>query len=160
MYARATEIVEFGPLLAFTACLMNFEKLAHGSPQWTQGAQTHTSSVIVPWDPVEYRPPNLTKNSLQAPDAVISRESWKAHFITVKNISISDTFNLRFLTESISISSTLPFFSMNWRNYFFFFFTYFQITVCKKIVLNRQSVNKHNCFSFISLTFNAHLFEQ
>lgn len=26
-------IVEFGPLLAFTACLMNFEKLAHGSPQ-------------------------------------------------------------------------------------------------------------------------------
>ena len=25
--------VEFGPLLAFTACLMNFEKLAHGSPQ-------------------------------------------------------------------------------------------------------------------------------
>lgn len=30
VYAR---IVEFGPLLAFTACLMNFEKLAHGSPQ-------------------------------------------------------------------------------------------------------------------------------
>lgn len=25
--------VEYGPLLAFTACLMNFEKLAHGSPQ-------------------------------------------------------------------------------------------------------------------------------
>lgn len=41
------QIVEFGPLLAFTACLMNFEKLAHGSPQWTQGAQTHTSSFVL-----------------------------------------------------------------------------------------------------------------
>lgn len=41
------KIVEFGPLLAFTACLMNFEKLAHGSPQWTQGAQTHTFSFVL-----------------------------------------------------------------------------------------------------------------
>lgn len=41
------KIVEFGPLLAFTACLMNFEKLAHGSPQWTQGAQTHTSFLVL-----------------------------------------------------------------------------------------------------------------
>lgn len=41
----------FGPLLAFTACLMNFEKLAHGSPQWTQGAQTHAFIFFPRWYP-------------------------------------------------------------------------------------------------------------
>lgn len=59
VYAR---IVEFGPLLAFTACLMNFEKLAHGSPQWTQGAQTHASSSLRPLRP--FRPPPGTLSDI------------------------------------------------------------------------------------------------
>lgn len=78
---ESMRIVEFGPLLAFTACLMNFEKLAHGSPQWTQGAQTHTSSLVSFSQPYGYCPvdPTETRYNLQIYDPVIS-ENTLCHF--------------------------------------------------------------------------------
>lgn len=95
-FARESmQIVEFGPLLAFTACLMNFEKLAHGSPQWTQGAQTHTSPLLVSILPLfGYRPaPAALTETRYNLRRLRSDNLGETHFVTFDDTSSSNLWS-------------------------------------------------------------------
>lgn len=126
---------------------MNFEKLAHGSPQWTQGAQTHTSSATVSWDRPPFISSKLTKIHCRLQMSVVTAWSWKAHFITVEGIFYFRSPILRwkhFLFNSVNIFDK------------FFFLHNSKANHClwnkKKFFLNKllKSVNKHNYISFFT----------